>query len=272
MEQNVVDGVDVQKLDRLMSLSGEMVIIRSQYARLEKLFQQDLVRQKGFAQGLERLRSLLDQSVRDPSRVQKALLDIRSTIDGLDELAGLEKMTNHIQILSHATSALEKAASALQAGILRVRQDATGGKDGISSGMAIIPALLVVVGEEVYAFPLSTVTEIVNVPKKDIYTVDGNATMKLRDHALSLMELANVIQAEPNVSVADDGVRRVVVITNGQDRLGVFVDDLLGKDEVVLKTLTRHFEGVKGIIGASILADGKVALILDSGVIIRESQ
>ncbi|MBF0331261.1 MAG: Hpt domain-containing protein [Candidatus Omnitrophica bacterium] len=137
--------------------------------------------------------------------------------------------------------------------------------------LAIIQALLVIIGGEVYALPIDAVTEIIKVPTKDIYSVDGNSTVKLRNHALSLVELEKVIKVKANASQEEE-YKRVVIITDGENRLGVLVDSLVGKDEIVIKSFTRHFSRVKGVIGASILADGNVALILDPGTIIKESR
>lgn len=272
MTQDTAVSLDIGKLDRLMSLSGELVIVRSQYVRLLGLLQQDLARQKGLSQGLERMRSLVDGAVKDPARSQKALAELGLTLNDLDQLARYDELIGHIQSMSDTTSALEKASSELQSGIAQVRIDASGDSADAVTAMKIISALLVIVGGEIYAFPLSSVTEIINVPKKDIYTIDGNTTVKLRDHALSLIELSNVIQAAANTTDENGPVKRVVVVTDGTDRLGVLVDGLLGKDEIVLKSLTRHFAGVKGIVGASILADSSIALILDPATIISESK
>jgi two-component system, chemotaxis family, sensor kinase CheA len=137
--------------------------------------------------------------------------------------------------------------------------------------LAIIQALLVIIGGEVYALPIDAVTEIIKVPAKDIYSIDGNATVKLRNHALSLVELEKVIKVKAN-QPQEEEYKRVVIITDGENRLGVLVDSLVGKDEIVIKSFTKHFSKVKGIIGASILADGNVALILDPGTIIKESR
>ncbi|MFH0753381.1 MAG: chemotaxis protein CheW [Candidatus Omnitrophota bacterium] len=263
--------IDPHKLDHLMGLSSELVIIRSQYARTEKLLRHDLSRQKELAQGIARAKALLEIVFKEPARAQKALADLDGVITGLNALSRFDEASGHILSMAHTTSALEKASSDIQSGIAEVRLAASGGKTDASSAMAIIPALLVVVGDEICAFPISAVTEIINVPKKDIYTVDGNMTMKLRDHALSLVELSKVIQAEANAA-HDETLKRVVVITDGKDKLGIMVDSLLGKDEIVLKSLTKHYAGVKGIVGASILADGNVALILDPSAIIKCSK
>jgi chemotaxis protein histidine kinase CheA len=264
--------IDPHKLDRLMGLSGEIVIIRSQYARAEKLLQQDLSRQKELARVVGRAKALLDLVVKKPGSAQKAFMDLAGVLNNLGDLAHFDAAAGQIQSLAHTTNVLEKASAELQWGIAQVRISVFGGKVDALSTMAIVPALLVVVGGEICAFPLSAVVEIINVPKKDIYTVDGNATMKLRDHALSLIELSKVIQTETGSQDDHGTMRRVVVITNGPDKLGIVVDSLLGKDEIVLKPLTKHFAGVKGIVGASILADGSIALILDPAAIIEKSK
>ncbi|MCK5579808.1 MAG: chemotaxis protein CheA [Candidatus Omnitrophica bacterium] len=137
--------------------------------------------------------------------------------------------------------------------------------------LAIIQSLLVKIGGEIYAFPLDTVTEIIKVSNGDIYTIDGNATVKLRDHALSLIELGQVIALGDNNN-RDEMSKKVVIITDGESRLGVIVDSLVGKDEIVIKSFTDHFANVKGVTGASILADGTISLILDPIMIIKESK
>ncbi len=137
--------------------------------------------------------------------------------------------------------------------------------------LAIIQALLVVVGGETFAFPLDTVVEIIKVSKDDIYSIDGNDTVKLRGHALSIVDLENIIGLK-KTEKKERAVRKVVVITDGESQLGVSVDDLIGGEEIVIKSLTEHFSNVVGITGASILGDGKIALILDSFSIIKAAK
>jgi len=137
--------------------------------------------------------------------------------------------------------------------------------------LAIIQALLVVVAGEVYAFPLEAVTEIIKVAKEEIYAIDGGDTVKLRDHALSLVELEQVIQIRGE-SRNEQKVKRVVVITDGESQIGVQVDSLIGESEIVIKPLSGHFTDVRGVSGATILGDGQVALILDPMTIISMSK
>jgi two-component system chemotaxis sensor kinase CheA len=136
--------------------------------------------------------------------------------------------------------------------------------------LAIIQALLVVIGDETFAFPLETVIEIIKVSDQEIYSIDGTDTVKLRGHALSVVELEKIIKiGGPDRS--NQTSKKVVVITNGENQVGVVVDSLIGEDEIVIKSLTDHFAGVVGITGASILGDGRIALILDPFSIIRET-
>ncbi|MCA9400483.1 MAG: chemotaxis protein CheA [Candidatus Omnitrophica bacterium] len=139
--------------------------------------------------------------------------------------------------------------------------------------LAIINALLVVIGKEIYALPLESVVEIIKVSHDEVYSIDGNETVKLREHALSLIELEKVIKINGTQDRQENqSSRKVVIVTDGESQLGVIVDDLIGKDEIVIKSFTEHFANVRGLTGASILADGRVALILDPTTIIRESR
>ena len=136
--------------------------------------------------------------------------------------------------------------------------------------LAIIQALLVVIGEEIFAVPLESVSEIINVKSCDVYSVDGNPTMKLRGHALSLVSLGKVLKIDEG-SQKSDGEKWVVVGTDGVKMVGMTVDRLIGEDEIVIKMLPEYFSTIKGISGASILGDGRIALILDVGATIQEA-
>ncbi len=137
--------------------------------------------------------------------------------------------------------------------------------------LAIIQALLVERGEQPYAIPINSVTEILRIPKKEIHTIDGNDTITLRDHVLSLVTLEKTLQTKDD-NVSDDGIKKVVVVNDGVNQLGVVVDNLIGEEEIVIKALSEHFANVKGISGASVLGDGRIALILDTVAIIKEAR
>ncbi|MBI5150190.1 MAG: chemotaxis protein CheW [Candidatus Omnitrophica bacterium] len=137
--------------------------------------------------------------------------------------------------------------------------------------LAIIQALLVAIDGETYAVPLEAVTEIIKVTGEMIQPVDGNATVRLREEVLSLIELRDVILTR-GTRRPEDGIKRVVVISDGESEVGIFVDRMIGETEIVIKALSHHFFHVKGISGVTILGDGQVALILDPKLIIMASR
>jgi len=136
--------------------------------------------------------------------------------------------------------------------------------------LAIIQALLVKMGESTYAFPLESVNEIVQVPQEEIHSLDGVDTVKLRGHALNLIELEKTIKVKGQPR-RNQPSTTMVVITDGEAQVGVVIDSLIGEEEIVVKSLSEHFNRVRGVTGASILGDGTIALILDSVSIIKEA-
>jgi len=139
----------------------------------------------------------------------------------------------------------------------------------IPLSLTIIKALLVVIGGETFALPLNSVTEIIKVPVNEIYSVDQDATIKLRGHALSLVDLHSVVHIGSPKNSADAAHKLIVIINNGEKKLGMEVDELIGEGEIVIKPLEDYLAGVKGIAGAAILGNGTIALILDCGSVIN---
>jgi chemotaxis protein histidine kinase CheA len=165
--------------------------------------------------------------------------------------------------LDEVTGRFSKVLGELQSVLMKMR---TG-----STAISIMQVLLVKIGEGIFAFPLESVLEIVKIKKDEIYSVDGNETIRLREHALGLIALEKTIGLGQKGSELPSE-KRVVVISDGADHVGVVVDSLLGEEDIVAKKLSAHFKKVRGISGASILGDGQVALILDVSQIIREAQ
>lgn len=137
--------------------------------------------------------------------------------------------------------------------------------------LAIIQALLIVVDGEIFALPLESVTEIIKVTEEMIYSIDGNATVKLRDQVLSLIELKDIIHTR-GTQREDRKAKRIVVISDGNSQVGIIVERLIGETEIVIKSLSHHFYHVKGVSGVTILGDGQISLILDPKLIIMESR
>jgi|SRR5680860_13939 len=134
--------------------------------------------------------------------------------------------------------------------------------------LAIIQALLVEVGEEIYAVPLSSVLETLLVNRDDIKTVGGLPMVQLRGNTLPLISLQEKFGL-PSPETASSEVF-VVVVGFGDKALGLIVDELRGQQEVVIKSLGDFLNNLPGIAGATILGDGKVTLILDIGSLIQD--
>ncbi|MDI9369627.1 MAG: chemotaxis protein CheA [Synergistota bacterium] len=128
--------------------------------------------------------------------------------------------------------------------------------------LAIVLALLIKVGEETYALPLENVEETILVKKENVKTVHGTPATLLRGEVLSLYDLSMILQT-PNCSREQREEFPVVVVRMGRNRVGFIVSELIGQQDIVIKSLGRFMSKIKGIAGATILGDGNVALILD---------
>ena len=134
--------------------------------------------------------------------------------------------------------------------------------------LAIIQALLVEVGEEVYAVPITSVLETLLVDRVDIKTVGGLPMVQLRGNTLPLISLQEKFDLPTPTTVSNEVF--VVVVGFGDKALGLIVDELRGQQEVVIKSLGDFLSNLPGIAGATILGDGKVTLILDIGSLIQD--
>jgi len=126
--------------------------------------------------------------------------------------------------------------------------------------LAIIKALLVQVGGEIYALPIEAIRENLYVTPSEIKTIQRGKVITLRNEVLPLLYLDEALGRTPS---ARDEVLSVVVVEASDRKAGLVVDVLLGQQEIVIKSLSKLVEGVRGVAGATVLGNGKVALILD---------
>ncbi|ATW25697.1 chemotaxis protein CheA [Candidatus Formimonas warabiya] len=126
--------------------------------------------------------------------------------------------------------------------------------------LAIIQSLLVGNLDEIYAFPLSNVLETLRIHKKDIQSIKSCEVIMLRGHVLPLVRLRRLFDDEVD---GDAEYLYVVVVSMDGEKIGIIVDDLVGEQEIVIKGLGDYLGKVPGFAGATILGDGKVALIID---------
>ncbi|MCL6560052.1 MAG: chemotaxis protein CheA, partial [Firmicutes bacterium] len=125
--------------------------------------------------------------------------------------------------------------------------------------LAIIRALMVSCSEQVYAFPLANVMETIYVSRDEVRKISGSEVTVVRGQVLPLVSLAEVF-GEPRI---ERERMYMVIVGLGDQRLGVTVERLLGEQEIVIKTLGRYLGQIPCVSGATILGDGKVALIID---------
>ncbi|WP_079201425.1 chemotaxis protein CheA [Pseudomonas sp. CC6-YY-74] len=127
--------------------------------------------------------------------------------------------------------------------------------------LAIMPTLMVMLGNQAFAFPLVNVNEIFHLDLSRTNVVDGQEVVIVRDKALPLFYLKRWLVR----SAAHDepGEGHVVILTVGSQRIGFVVDQLVGQEEVVIKPLGKMLQGTPGMSGATITGDGRIALILD---------
>ncbi len=125
--------------------------------------------------------------------------------------------------------------------------------------LAILPTLLVQAGEPVYALPLARVMEVLHAPAKSLRWFDGQAVLDRQSHTLPLVDLRHWLQVDPVMTP----LLTIVVLQMGDQRFGLIVDQVRGREEVVIKPLPRAVRGLPGYAGATLIGDGRMALILD---------
>ena len=131
--------------------------------------------------------------------------------------------------------------------------------------LAIIQTLMVVVGCEKYANSLGSIQSIENVMASDIKLVENKEVINLRGMVIPLIRMNELLDIE---SKATDDSLIVVIVKKGDKIAGLIVDDLIGQQEIVIKSLGAYIKQCKFISGATILGDGEVALILDANALL----
>ena len=126
--------------------------------------------------------------------------------------------------------------------------------------LAIIQAMMVRVQDEMYAIPLGSIDSTISIQPEDIKTVQNREVIVLRGEIIPIIRMEETL-AVPHVKDWDEIF--VVVVHSGEAKAGLVVDKLIGQQEIVIKTLGNLFMGLKMFSGATVLGDGRIALILD---------
>ncbi|ACX72125.1 CheA signal transduction histidine kinase [Methanocaldococcus vulcanius M7] len=127
--------------------------------------------------------------------------------------------------------------------------------------MAIITALLMKLDEQIYAIPITSVLDVTMINRSDIKNIEGTNAIIYRDEIIPVIWLKDFL-GMPYLGEEEDELT-IVVIERSGGKLGVVVDEVIGREDIVVKSLTGILKNIPGLAGATILGDGRVALILD---------
>ena len=136
--------------------------------------------------------------------------------------------------------------------------------------LAIIPTLLVSLEKTVYAIPLATIVEAIKLEAKDIKTVMGKEVTLFRGNVLPLLRLSSIFKWNTE-NTENHCLNHIVVVKACEMQVGIIVDELIGQQEIVVKSLDQFIGGVNGLSGASILGNGQVVLILDVSSLVNST-
>lgn len=134
--------------------------------------------------------------------------------------------------------------------------------------LAIIKALLVKVGGETFALPVTGVLETLEIHPGEKRRLQLQDTLMLRNEVLPLYRLGELIEVDAPVPVLD--LEPIVVVEVGESRVGLLVDAIVGQNEIAIKPLDRFLKKIRGFAGATVLGDGHIALVLDVNSLIED--
>lgn len=128
--------------------------------------------------------------------------------------------------------------------------------------LAIVDGMCVSVGEQIFVIPLLNIVESFQPQKHQLKTLGNDTVLYVRDQYWPLVPLYDFMDVDGAQKSATEGI--VVLLESSKKRFGILVDALVGQQQVVIKSLELHYRKVAGIAGATIMGDGKVALIIDA--------
>ncbi|RPF55975.1 chemotaxis protein CheA [Aquisalibacillus elongatus] len=135
--------------------------------------------------------------------------------------------------------------------------------------LSIISVMLVVLQDETYAIPLSSIIETTVIKDQDIYKAHGEKVIDFRGNIIPLIDLKDVLDVPQSDQTNEDQYSSVVIVRKGDQMAGLVVDSFIGQQEIVLKNLGNYLKQVFALSGATILGDGDVALIIDTNALIK---
>ncbi|MBR6014043.1 MAG: chemotaxis protein CheA [Selenomonadaceae bacterium] len=216
----------------------------------------DVIRRKAVEKGLFSQEEV--DKMDDQDAVRIIFLPGFSTAEKISDISGrgvgmdvvrskIESLSGHVDVETHVN----------EGSVFKIKLPLT---------LAIIQAMLVKVQEEVYAIPLGSIDSTINIQPTDIKTVQNREVIVLRGEIIPIIRMEQTLFV-PHVKDSEELF--VVVVHAGEAKAGIVVDKLIGQQEIVIKTLGNLFMGLKMFSGATILGEGRVALILDVATMLQ---
>ena len=210
----------------------------------------DIIRDKAVEKGLFSREEV--DSMEDADAVRIVFLPGFSTAEKISDISGrgvgmdvvkskIESLSGHVDVETRVN----------EGSVFKIKLPLT---------LAIIQAMLVQVQDEMYAIPLASIDSTLSIQPTDISTVQNNEVIVLRGEIIPIIRMEQTLMVP---HVRDTSELFVVVVHAGDSKAGIVVDKLIGQQEIVIKTLGNLFMGLKMFSGATVLGDGRVALILD---------
>ncbi|MFO6423152.1 chemotaxis protein CheA [Motilimonas sp. KMU-193] len=128
--------------------------------------------------------------------------------------------------------------------------------------LAILDGMSIAVGDQMFIIPLVNIIESVQPSESQLKQISNQQVLELRDAYWPIVKLYKVMEVEPQSTHSSEGI--LVLIETSKTRFALLVDDLIGQQQVVIKSLEQHYRRVPGVAGATIMGDGSVALIIDA--------
>ncbi|MBR4153689.1 MAG: chemotaxis protein CheA [Selenomonadaceae bacterium] len=210
----------------------------------------DIIRRKAVEKGLYTQEEV--EQMDDADAVRIVFLPGFSTAEKISDISGrgvgmdvvrskIESLSGQVDVETHVN----------EGSVFKIKLPLT---------LAIIQAMLVQVQDEMYAIPLASIDSTLSIQPSDIRTVQNNEVIVLRGEIIPIIRMEETLMV-PHTQ--DTNELFVVVVHAGEAKAGIVVDKLIGQQEIVIKTLGNLFMGLKMFSGATVLGDGRVALILD---------
>ena len=179
-----------------------------------------------------------------------------STSEGVTDVAGR----------GMGMSAVKKAIEEMQ-GSIEVQSEIGKGTKIIIKlplTLAIVSVILTTVNSRLFAIPINHIMELIKIGPEDIFTVEGRETIYLREREpVSLVRIAEVLKVPSNGTSRMQESTPVVVVSGSERKVGLVVDELIGRRDIVIKPLSKHYQSIEGLSGVSIMGTGELVLVLD---------